>query len=167
MMSGVVRVCAIVLLAAGLSTVGWAQYSQPVRDVENPARTAVWGHDSGTIDIGWANVMLDMMTVASGQRLVIEHVAVNCTTDADDNISRVTIWINKKAATGMSSYSVPLVVAKQGTTWDGKGSWTVSQSLRLYSDGGGGSTSIDVRRSKTTATATCFAVISGYTLATP
>jgi len=166
-MSGTIRLMGIVLIAIALSTIGFAQYSQPIRDVENPARIPIWGYAYETIPVGFVNTMLDVATVASGQRMVIEHVAVNCTTDADDNMSRVTIGIYKKTPTGWSNYGVPLVVQKQGNTYDGKASWTASQSVRLYSDGIGSPTSIDVRHAKTTATASCFAVISGYTLATP
>jgi hypothetical protein len=162
-----IRVCRVTLIAAVLSVCAWAQYSQPVRDVENPARTPVWGYASGTIDVGWVNVLLDVTTVASGQRLVLEYASVSCTTDADDNISRVTISIYKKTPTGWTSYGVPLVVQKQGNTYDGKASFSVSQLVRLYSDGIGNTTSIDVRHSKTTATASCYAVVNGYTLATP
>jgi hypothetical protein len=45
----------------------------------------------------------------------------------------------------------------------------VSQALRLYSDGiAGYGTYVNVNRSKTaSASASCFAIVSGYTLSTP
>ena len=166
-MSAKIRLLAFVLFALALSTTGFAQYSQPVRDVENPARTPIWGYSASTISVGYVNTLIDLTTVPVGQRMVIEHVGVTCTTDGDDNISRATVWIFKKNVAGYSSYGMPLVVTKQGNTYDGKASWAVSQSLRIYSDGVGNTTTVDVRHSKITANASCYAVLSGYTLATP
>jgi hypothetical protein len=161
---GIVALITVVFSASVL-----AQYSQPVRDVENPARTPFWGWNSGTIELNSMNVQLMVGIVPVGQRLVIEHVAVNCATDADDNISLVQITVYKK--TGPLSFSgaqVPVVVQKQGTNSGGKGSWTVSQALRLYSDGIASYAHwVTVNHSKLTATAYCFAVVSGYTLSTP
>ncbi|MBI4877168.1 MAG: hypothetical protein HY822_21245 [Acidobacteria bacterium] len=144
-----------------------AQYSQPVRDVENPARSPFWSFDGGPISLSTANVILNMGTVPAGQRLVIEHVAVQCTGDADDNISQATISVYKKTGGGWTSWSVPLAVRNQGTGYDGKGIWTASQVLRLYSDGVGSATWVNVHHRKTTSTAHCFAVVSGNTISTP
>jgi hypothetical protein len=163
----VFMVASVIALTLFASPV-WAQ-TRPalVKDVENPAQNPYWGYDSGTISAGWVNVNLDVATIASGKRLVIEHVAVNCTSDQDDNIYRATIGIYKKSASGWTNYGVPVPVQKQGPTYDGKASWTVSQPVRLYSDGVGSPTTIDIRHSKITSDASCFAVISGYTVDTP
>lgn len=161
--TGILALITVVFSASAL-----AQYSQPVRDVENPARTPFWGYASGTIGINVANVLLNVGTIPSGQRLVIEHVGVHCTADADDNMSVVYIYANKK--TGPSAWTIypaPLVVHKQGNNCIGKGSWTVSQPVRLYSDGGGDATCVSVYHSKIGATASCWTFVSGYTLSTP
>jgi hypothetical protein len=168
-MLGIFTVIVMGVMAFGfLSEPLWAQ-TRPalVKDVENPAQTPFWGYDAGTIPVDWANTMLVVGTIPAGKRLVIEHVAVSCTMDSDDGISRVEIHINKKNETGYNSYKVPLSAQRQGNTYNGKSSWTVSQPVRLYSDGGTTSTSVEVNRSKTTATASCYAIVSGYTVDTP
>jgi len=139
-----------------------------VKDVENPAHSPFVGYASGTIDVNWINHILSVGTVPSGKRLVIEYVGIRCEGDADDSFPRATINVYKKTgAGGWTSFQVPVQMSLQGTTHDGKASWTASQSLRLYSDGGTGGTSIDVHHKKTTATAFCVASLSGYTVDEP
>ena len=150
------------------SAVSFAQYSQPVRDVENPARTPFWGAGSATIPLNYINQYAAVGTVPVGQRLVIEHVAVQCYMDADDNISLVTIGVYRATAGGgWTNWSIPLVAQKQGATYDGRATWVVSQAVRLYSDGVNGATSVNVAHSKTSATATCYVNVLGHTINTP
>ena len=138
-----------------------------VQDVENPARTPFWGHGSATIPVNFINQYASVGTVPAGQRLVIEHVAATCYMDADDNISQVTIGVYRGNTSAWTSWGVPLVAQKQGATWDGRATWVVSQPVRLYSDGVNAGTSINFAHSKTSATATCYAYVSGHTITTP
>lgn len=148
-----------------------AQYSTPVRDVENPARTPLQDYGNATFPMNFINTQISLASLPSGQRLVIEYVSVRCETDADDNISRVSIGVYKKTGGGgWAQYYFPITVQKQGNTYDGKASWVAAQSMRLYSDSVlAGSTAhyVDVRHAKTASTPTCSAFLSGYTIAAP
>lgn len=152
------------LIAVAFSATALAQYSQPIRDVENPARTPFWGSASGTIDVNWVNTILNAGSVPSGQRLVIELVTINCTTDTDDTIARATILVFKAIGGNWSSWEVPILVQRQGSTWNGKATWTASQPVTLYSDGlaAGSAVSVNILHSKTTATASCWTFVSGH-----
>jgi hypothetical protein len=135
--------------------------------VMDPANSAYVEFDSDTIEPNWVNTQLNLGSVPAGKRLVVEHVAAACEMAADDEISRASIWILKKAGAGWSSFAVPLGVVSKSATYDGKTVATVSQSLRLYSDGGLGNIFVDVRRRNTANQASCWAVVSGYTVDVP
>lgn len=157
---GIPAVVAI-LCAASLP----AQYSQPVRDVENPARTPVTFSRSGLFALDTSYLHLAVYTIPAGKRLVMEHIGIVCTMDADDNVSlaEVHVW-RASAIGGGTSEPVPILVQKQGTTHDGKVNWVASQPVRLYADAGGGDTEIHVFHSKLTSRPSCSAVISGHTI---
>ncbi len=133
------------------------------------AQSPYWGHAGGSFTIGLVNFFLMLGSIPAGQRLVIEHVALRCLVDADDSIPEVMIWVNRKTGPATwSSYGVPVLAQKQGTTSDGKASWVVSQPVRLFSDGGTGQdTYLDVHHSKFTASGSCMTHVSGYTVITP
>jgi hypothetical protein len=137
-------------------------------DLVVTAQSPFWGHANGTIDVGLGDVSLPLPAIPDGQRLVIEHVALRCLADSDDSFPEVFIVVYQKGGTETTGYSVPILAVKQGVTYDGKASWVVSQPVRLYSDGGSSTNvSLEVHHSKTTATASCFTLVSGYTVITP
>ena len=138
-----------------------------VKDVENPAHSPFVGYASDTIDVNWLNTILSVGTVPIGKRLVIEHVGIRCTGDIDDSFPLTTVSIHKGTNMGWSSYSVPIQMSLQGTTYDGKASWTASEALRLYSDGVNAATAVNIFHKKTTAAASCSAIVSGYTVDMP
>ncbi len=133
------------------------------------AQTPFWGHASGTFSNNFVNKLLTIASIPAGQRLVIEHVAVRCEADTDDSFPEVTISVTKKTGpTSYSTYSVPVLARMQGTTYDGKANWVVSQSVRLYSDGGSSDNIIiNIFHSKIASTPSCYAHVSGYTVTTP
>jgi len=163
------RTVVVALITLAFSAAAFAQYSQPVRDVENPARTPFWGYAAGAIDAGWINNFFNTGTIPVGQRLVIEHVAVHCSLNASDSISRVTITVVKKIVDGWQIFQIPLLSQQQGPDLVGGGiSWVTSQQVRLHSDGvAGGTVTVGVYRGNTAAAASCYATVSGYTLSMP
>jgi hypothetical protein len=164
-MRQVVRYAILALIAVAFSVTASAQYSQPVRDVENPARTPFWGYASGTIDLNWVNTYLNAGSVPSGQRLAIELVTLYCSTDADDTIAKAAIVVYKATPGGYSAWEVPILVHRQGSTYTGRATWTASQPVTLYSDGvAGGGVNVNIHHSKTTATASCVTFVSGHTI---
>ncbi|MBI3681031.1 MAG: hypothetical protein HY235_11620 [Acidobacteria bacterium] len=160
------RTGTLALITAVFSVTATAQYSQPVRDVENPARTPFTAYASGGIPVNWVSQLISVGTVPAGKRLVIESVGVSCTTDTDDNISLVTINVITGTLQGWYSVPFPIAIQKQGTTFDGKASWVASQPVRLYSDGVNYNTQVAISHAKVTAAASCFAFVSGHTIAT-
>ena len=163
-MHSLTRTVMIALIAVLFSAGAFAQYSQPVRDVENPARTPFLGFGSVTIPLHFINQIVSVGTIPAGQRLVIEHVAATCSADADDSISNVSVSVYKGTPSSWSSVGVPVLAQKQGVTWTGSTTWTVSQPVRLYSDGVNSATNVNISHSKTTATASCFVVVTGHTI---
>ena len=163
------RTAFVALITLVFSAAAIAQYSQPVRDVENPARTPFWGYAFGTIDVNWVNNIFNVGTIPVGQRLVIEHVAVHCAMSDADSILHVTITVYKKSNGGWASWQIPLLSQKQGLDpFTGKISWLTSQQVRLYSDGvSGANVGVSVSRSFTGASASCWATVSGHTISTP
>lgn len=161
------KLTAFALLTLASSAPLMAQYSQPVRDVDNPARTPYRSMRDGTIDLNFVNKWYSAASFPAGQRLVVEQVSITCTMDADDNVASATISISRPSGGGMyvTDY-VPILVPKQGTTWNGKSVWTVSQSVRLYTDAGH-APDVGIHHSKTTSTPYCAVYVSGYTFATP
>lgn len=159
------RIAIFLLILVVCATSAFAQYSSPVRDVENPARTPFWGHASGSFSPNFQNAILNLGVVPIGQRLVMEHVSIYCTMDADDNVSLATVSVTKNSGGGgWTSWSVPILVQKQGATWDGHVQWVGSQVVNLYSDGVGSSTYVNIFHSKTTSTPSCTASVAGHTL---
>lgn len=159
------RIATFLLILVVCATSAFAQYSSPVRDVENPARTPFWANAGGTFSLNFINKIIDLGPIPSNQRLVMEHVSLYCTMDADDNVSLATISVNKNTGGGgWTTWSVPIVVQKQGVTWNGLVQWVGSQVVNLYSDGGGSTIYANINHSKTTATPYCNVFVAGHTI---
>lgn len=138
----------------------------PTMNVENPAHFPFVGEGDATFQIGQFGMTLDMGTVPSGKRLVIEQVGITCFGDADDDFPYAIIKVWRTNTNIYSLFPIPLsrqgVVSNSGPTV-----WVASQALRLYSEGVGEITEISINHKKTTATASCAASLSGYTVDVP
>lgn len=157
-------VAVLALLSAPLSA-----QTRPalVKDVENPAQNPFWGHGSGSIALNFVNTNISLGLVEAGMRLAIEHVSVRCEADADDEFPQADIWVYQKTGpASWNGYAVPIQMQKQGLTWNGRSSWIASQPIRVYSDGGISQTTVTIYHKKTTATASCYAHVSGYKVVT-
>lgn len=125
----------LALITIVFSATAFAQYSQPVRDVENPSQNPFWAVGSGSNTKGFVNffVNIDQVTasIPTGKRLTLEFIAVRCTTPADDSISEARITVTKKPGTQMQ---FPIQIARQGTDVFGQATWVTSQMTRLYLD---------------------------------
>lgn len=166
--SRLMMVNAVALMLAFMAVPAMAQFSTPVRDVENPARTPF--RASATINIanGFSGVLNSpIATIAENQRLVIEQVSVRCAT-ASGNIVRVDLTVTQRTGPSSSTghvFSVP--VQFQGADPFAGRTFVGGISSRMYSDAGIlGFSSVNggVIRDNGTGTGFCAFAISGYTI---
>ncbi len=143
-----------------------AQYSQPVRDVENPARTAFWGSGNGTFAVNTEILVLDLYAVPAGQRLVMEYVSVTCSTDADDELTEVLIEANKYSAGSGTHYYISIPMQKRAVNLAGKMRWVGSQTVRAYADAlpAGAMHKAHFHHNKLASTPYCTATVFGHTI---
>lgn len=139
-----------------------AQYSTPVRDVENPARTRFM--DSGPVVMtpGLAGAVGDIATVPAGKRLVIEQASVRCWQDAG-NILTARIVVTQVNGGSSASINFDVPIRYQGVSpFDGR-IFVGSMMTRLYADAG---TTVRgwATRDGGDGTATCGFAISGHTI---
>jgi hypothetical protein len=119
-----------------------AQYSQPVRDVENPAQNAFVYQGSLTLTgtnhshVAW----VPASTVPLGKRWTIETVGFTChIVPASASISSASFSVRTRNGAGqpLQTMSIPILMTKQGTiahqtsnTFD----WVGSFTGRVYHD---------------------------------
>ncbi len=145
-----------------------AQFSTPVRDVENPARTPFWASATVNIPGGFAGVLNSpIATIPDNKRLVIEQVSVRCATQTG-NIVRVDLNVTERtgpSATASRNFSIP--VGFQGDDPFAGRTFVGGISSRIYSDAGilgSGGVTGGVIRDNGTGTGFCAYAISGYTI---
>ena len=162
--------CELLVLAFAMTCgTAFAQYSSPVRDVENPAQNPfmAYGYDSSNQGITNFFVALDPL-VPANKRLAIDLVTVSCTSSSTDDIFKAFLWIYKKEPSGYSGQGMPVPIIRQGTTYDGKVTWTTAQPMRLYHDGSTGQKLyLDVYHknySEASGSCTCVAKVVGGTV---
>ena len=125
------RTAIVALITVVFSAATFAQYSQPVLDVENPSQNPFWSVGSGQSLQNLVNFFIELDPVPTGKRLTLEFISMRCTTPADDSIYMARISVFKKPGTSME---YPIQVPRQGTDASGNATWTVSQPLKLYLD---------------------------------
>lgn len=159
-------ILALTLLLIGVPA--QAQFSTPVRDVENPARTPFWANATINISVGFGGVLNSpIATLDPGERLVLEQVSVRCTSPAGNGIVRVLIGVTE--ATGPSSWttrSFEIPIQFQGTDPFSGPTYVGGISSRIYSDPIpiGASVVGGVIRATGTGSGFCTFALSGYTL---
>jgi hypothetical protein len=164
-MKRVTRWLATTILGVWLSGTAFAQYSTPMRDVENPARTPVIVSVTETISPGVGGSFGNpIYTVPAGKRLVLEFVAVDCTSGGGDRANLINIGVVQALGGGsFATRTFPLAITDHGTDAFGTRHSTASQVVRLYADSTPfGSVNFGVSRSAAVATMTCSADISGH-----
>lgn len=149
-----------------------AQFSSPMRDVENPDRFLFQERGSTTIASNYFNNFIYFPTPA-GKRYIVEHVALQCTTPSNSD-SFPSVLLTLQRTTGPSTavgYAVPaLQMVRRGPAAFGGVIWAGSSTVKVFSDPevgdptGGSAIYLNIYHSDTTVPVSCFAVISGHTI---
>lgn len=159
---------ALVLAAAASSAS--AQYSTPMRDVENPDRSAFQINASGVLDPPFVNGFVFVPTPL-GKRYFIEYITMSCALTATDTITQVFIGTRQSVTTGSLGFSSHgLVLTRRGPGPFGGTIWTGSAAVKLYSDpdnfstDGGTNISFNVFHTEAASRGSCSVYVSGHTL---
>lgn len=153
-----------------LPTLALAQYSSPVRDVENPAHSPL--RIKLTL-IEQAQFGFQLFTTVNaiplGKRMVVEYISVTCRTMANEaaQVAELSFFAYDSTSMGLIAYALPVTKSTPqpflGTRY------FASQGVRLYADGANGPT-IGAEMTLTASPqtdVTCDFVISGYTVNMP
>jgi len=160
---------AVLALAAGSAS---AQYSTPMRDVENPDRSPFMLNTSGNIEAPFANGFLFFPT-PTGRRYFIDYVSLTCTTsNAGDTLTQVLLGVRQNTANGTIANITPAIAMERrgagpisGTIWSGAANVKMFSDPDLNTAGGGTNISMNVFHTDSSSRAQCSAFIYGHTLA--
>lgn len=155
--------------SALLAPLAQAQYSSPMRDVENPDRTPYAESVSVTIAPPFVNNFAFLPTPA-GKRVVLEQAALLCVTpSATDQVSVGLLQATKVLGSGVTqSMTVAILVPQRRAGLFSGVQWADSQRIKAYSDAvpsaanGGFGISVNVYHSETSVTAQCTVSVSGH-----
>lgn len=165
-----------VLIGAGLALIAMsatAQFSSPMRNVENPDRFPYVESGSVTISPPFVNGFINFPT-PPGRRYIIEQASMTCTTPSNGDVfTQALLNVAKAGATssiiGIASPVVAL--AKRGTSAFGSVIWSDSANIRLISEAntlnpdGGGAVFFNIFHTDFTVSVTCSATLFGHSLA--
>ena len=159
---------ATALLLALAAVPAMAQFSTPIRDVENPARSPFRASATINVAAGFAGVLHSpLASIPENRRLVIETVSVRCASAVGNNIVYSDIRVTERVGLGSTGHVFQVPIRFQGTDPFSGPTWVGVLSSRIYSDAGlGGFASVNggVIRETGTGTAFCTYSISGYTI---
>lgn len=162
---------AALLLAAAVLP-AQAQYSTPMRNVENPDRSPFMISAFGTLDSPFINGFVQFATPL-GSRYFIEYATLTCTTpSASDQITQAILSVQQRtSATSSVGFGGPvLTMTRRGPAPFGGYIWAGSAELKMFSDpaigttDGGSAISFNIFRTDSTLRVTCSGLISGHTL---
>ena len=159
--STIARIAAAATLGL-LATAAGAQYSTPVRDVENPARTRFMESGLVTMDPNNVGNADDIVVVPAGKRMVIEQASVRCWQD-DGNIVTTRIVVTHVSAGSSASINFDIPLRYQGVDPFNGRIFVGSMMTRLYADAG---TTVKgwATRDAGIGEAKCGFAISGHTI---
>jgi hypothetical protein len=160
------------LAACLLPLSAFAQYSTPMRDVENPDRFPYMETGFSQIDLNFQNTFVNLPTPL-GKRYVIEHVNVVCTSPStSDSFPQATLSVlrmtSSSSSTGFGFGLAPLVRTGPGAF--GGAVWVSNTALKAYSDAnafnadGSGAISLNIFHTDFTVRASCRATVTGHTI---
>src|SRR5882672_3180418 len=116
-------------LALLLPMVGLAQYSSPMRDVENPAHSPFRFNGPVTVPAGQAQGSSGEILVPAGKRIVIEQISMSCYGVSVASMSLSVPWQSGPQTTSFFRLELPVT---QGTTDAfGFNKYFSTQSVRL------------------------------------
>lgn len=164
------RFTALTVIVLILSASAMAQYSSPVRDVENPGHSPFWAVGSVNLTAGGfsGSFGTSIATVPAGKRVVLEYVGVSCETAPGDSITEVRLQIPRNLGGGASQLiGFPLSVSRQGNaTFVQK--WVGAGPVKLYAENTPAFTiSFGFARSNNAEAAFCAVFLSGFTINAP
>jgi hypothetical protein len=144
-MRNLLKVIASVLATLFLAATASAQFSSPVRDVENPARSPFLWSSHGTVSRSQSSGEFPVADVPVRQRVIIEFVSAYCESAPVDNLFYSAISVLAKDRSPEAIPGKPLVrmafpipLLKQGTTQAGeKAAWAAAQMTRIYAEADG------------------------------
>lgn len=160
------------LTACLLPLAAWAQYSTPMRNVENPDRFPYQESVSASLDPPFVNGFAFLPTPL-GKRYVIEYIALICTTpSASDTFPQQYLSVSKTvSSTSSTSSSIVLApMVRTGSSFFGGYVWTSQTQLKAYSDpsifsaDGSGAMLLNLFHSDTSVRASCNATVVGHTI---
>jgi hypothetical protein len=128
-MRSLLKLSAVVAALLVMASTASAQFSTPVRDVENPIRSP-WRVNT----LVYANPnepytkTFDIYDAPTPKVFVIEFVSLYCEANSADSIYNVGFAVTTK--TDSHYFHVP--ISKQGTTHWNDTSWSAAQTVRVY-----------------------------------
>ena len=166
------RRLAAALAFAGLAGPAAAQYSTPMRDVENPDRAPFTMSANGGPSSPYINGFVQFATPL-GFRYFIDQASLVCTSaSSTDEITLVQLsTLQKTGANFLQSSSItPFIMTRVGPAPFGGWYWTGTAQLRAYSDpnvfdtNGGRSILYNIFHTEASSTTSCSGTIVGHTL---
>lgn len=167
-----ISIAAVALVFAGAAGSAYAQYSTPMRNVENPDRFPYQERGSTTMAPPFLNGFISLPTPA-GKRYIIEHVSVTCFTPSAGDVFPQALLIITKAISSNSSESYSVLNVPMERRGPGAFSgyvWAGNAQLKAYSDpipfvaNGGSGILLNIFHTDTSVTSSCNAVVSGHTI---
>ncbi len=149
-----------------------AQFSTPMRNVENPDRFPYMERGATTINVNVVNNFITFPTPA-GKRYIIEYVSVNCTSPSgSDSFPQVFVQVARavgsNSVTNLQANAVPM--ERRGPAPFGGFIYAGSASMKLYADPlpfdptGGNGILLNIFHSDFSVSPTCSALVSGHTI---
>lgn len=169
--SPVLRLSAFAALVA-LAGAAQAQFSSPVRNVENPDRFPYMERGSTTIQTNVVNGFMLFPTPA-GKRYIIEYVSVTCSTpSASDTFPQVILSVTRAVSSNTVQFVSfhPVAMERRGPGPFSGWVHTGGANVKAYSDpspfepGGGNGISLNIFHTDFTQQATCTGVVTGHTI---
>jgi hypothetical protein len=148
-----------------------AQYSTPMRDVENPAHSPLRIAGTATVPSGFVGSFGSTVgsALAGDRRFVIEYVSFECSTSGA--IQPVRVWLStaeKTSAVSWTFHSYPIALNRTTADYTGFVSANGKESLRLYHDGGQAvQVGITLSGAAPAGGIQCRVEVSGYTTSMP
>lgn len=162
------RALALAALAV-LAGTAQAQFSSPIRDVENPDRfsyqeAAIAGFDP------FESVGVMTFPTPAGRRYVIEHLALQCNTNSNvESFPVVQLNVLRVTPTGFAPQSLPILQMTRRGFWNGRIVWSGATTLKAYADPdpaeptGGRRIQLAIFRTDVSVAPLCFGAITGHT----
>jgi hypothetical protein len=153
------------LVVVSVSVRAEAQYSSPVRDVENPARSMFIVTADVDLDSGAFFTPFTTAFIPAGKRLTLEFISANCSAPAEQNL-QLFIQLRQPGGSFSRAVRIPMTSLPVPLLPDSL-EWMAGQLVRLYADyHPGGSAQLAIARNGNgTGAVRCDVHLSGHTVA--